>query len=152
MAVPKFYGTYIFYFGRIAKVLTHIKAMFWGEGYKYLLFLSSIWTRKVVKVMCTRDTHCTTWTPFLTPPVLIRSIYDRHCHSGTEVYLSCILYIYVNTSTKLLTNNRFIGDQIWIKTPHLLYRIKIYISYLHFTCAVFIWTKTDLQKRRCIGA
>lgn len=42
MAVPKFYGTYVFYFGRIAKVLTHIKAIFWGEGYIYLLFPSSI--------------------------------------------------------------------------------------------------------------
>lgn len=29
----------------------------------------------------------------LNPPVLTRSIYDRHCHSGTEVYLTCILYI-----------------------------------------------------------
>lgn len=93
MAVPKFYGTYVFYFGRIAQVLTHIKAIFWGEWYIYLLFPSSIWTRKVVKVMCTRETHCTTWTPSLTPPVLIRSVYDRHCHSGTDVYLTCISFI-----------------------------------------------------------
>lgn len=89
---------------------------FLGKGYLYLMFPNNfIWTRKIVKEMCTGNSQCTIWTSFLTPPLLTRSVNDWHWRAGTYVYHKCIPRIYIicqHTDTKLLTNNRFIGDQI----------------------------------------
>lgn len=117
-----------------------IYRQFFREGVFIFKFPNNfIWTRKIVKEMCTGDSQCTIWTSFLTPPLLTRSVNDWHWRAGTYVYHKCIPRIYIICQHKHKTVDKQPFYWRSNKKTHLLSR-NIYM----YVCAVFILTAIDL--------